>query len=189
LFYIASGRFQIGVCGLPEIYEHTEIDFNTDGLFLILKRYQPAWGNQRAVLRLMAGSRHGSLAEQHRLDLGGIGGLRAYDDKEFSGNRLLMFNIDYMFGGDILQRIPLQNIPVFGTLWSTLSLALFLDTGWTGETNVDNGIFAGFNDISLKSDVGFSLSVLDGIFRMDVAKRTDRSDKDVRVTFRLMQAL
>jgi outer membrane protein assembly factor BamA len=173
---------------LAAIYEHTAMDFDTDGLFVILKRYQTTWGNHRAVLRFMAASRHGSLAEQHRLDLGGIGGLRGYADKEFSGNRLMMINIDYMFGGDLLQRIPLQNLPFFGPLWSTLSLALFFDAGWVGETGVTDGILNGFDDVSLKSDVGFSVSVLDGIFRADVAKRTDRSNDDIRVTFRLLQS-
>lgn len=182
---------------LEAIYEHTFEDFateihDTDGLFLSLKRFQQMFGNQRLLIRFMLGTRHGSLAEQYTMDIGGIGSLRGFDDKEFSGNRMVMLNANYLFGGDLLQKIPLQRVPVFGGLWTILSLAIFADTGWAWTTNPEDGLLDGFGQLTqnldnLQTDVGFSILVLDGVFRMDVAKRTDRSNDDFRITFRLLE--
>lgn len=175
------------------IFEHTEEDFDTDGLFLTVKRYQQTMGNQRLLLRAMLGSRTGSLFEQHVLDLGGLGNLRAYDDKEFIGNRMFMFNANYMFGGDILQKIPLQNIPYLGALWTTLSLGAFLDTGKAYTVAQDKGVLDGLDDAfdDLKTDFGLSLLVLDGVLRMDFAWRADSvpGKDDYRITFRLLESL
>lgn len=175
---------------LAGIYEHTADDFDTDGLFLTVKRYFQTFGNNRLLLKGMLGTRHGSIADQHTIDLGGIGSLRAYDDKEFTGNRMVMFNANYLFGGDILQKIPLQDIPFIGAFWTTLSLGVFLDTGWADFTDVDDGIFSGFGDIDLQTNVGFSVLVLDGVLRMDVARRTnsDPGKDDYRITFRLLES-
>lgn len=175
---------------LEAIYEHTLEDFDTDGVFLTIKRYQQTFGNQRMYIRAMIGTRHGSLFEQHRIDLGGIGSLRGFDDKEFSGNRLVMLNANYLFGGELLQKIPLQKIPVFGTLWAALSLGIFVDTGWAWATDPADGLVDGFGQLSLdnlQTDVGFSVLAFEGVARLDVAKRTDRSDDDFRVTFRLLE--
>ena len=179
------------------IFEKTFEDFDTDGLFLTLKRYQQTWGNQRLLLRTMVGSRRGDitvggegylLTEQYAIDLGGLGSLRGFNDKEFFGNRMFMLNANYLFGGDLLQKIPLQRIPFFGNLWTTLSLAVFMDTGFAWRADADAGLFSGFDDIdNLKTDVGFSILVLEGVARFDVAKRTDHSSDDWRLTFRLLE--
>ncbi len=179
---------------LQGTFEHTVDDFDTDGLFITLKRYQQTLANHRLVVRALLGSRSGSLATQHRMSLGGLGSLRAFDDKEFSGNRLFMLNANYFFGGDILQKIPLQNLPVAGAFWSTLSLGAFLDTGWVGLTDIDDGLLSGFDDLTLdnlETNVGVSVLVLDGMFRMDVARRTSSGPgrDDFRVTFRLLESL
>ncbi len=170
------------------IYEHTLEDFDTDGFFLTVQRYQQTFGSQRLILRGMAGSRTGSLAEQHSIDLGGIGSLRAFDDKEFGGNRMVMLNANYLFAGDLLQKVPLQNIPFLGAFWTTLSLGLFMDTGWADLSPVGDGLFSGFDNLDLNTDFGVSLLVLEGVFRMDVARRTSstRGRDDYRITFRLL---
>ena len=98
-------------------------DFETDGMFLTVKRQQPTLSNQRLFLRTLVGSRRGSLAEQHTIDLGGIGSLRGFDNKEFTGNRALTLSATYHFGGDVLQKIPLESIPWFGGLWSASLIA------------------------------------------------------------------
>lgn len=174
------------------IYEHTVDDFDTDGLFLTVKRFQQTFGTHRLLLRALLGTRRGSLAEQHTMDLGGIGSLRAFDDKEFSGNRMFLFSANYLFGGDILQRIPLQEVPLFGTLWTTLSLGVFLDAGQTHVAAVDGGLLTELGDVfdDLEADVGFSVLVLDGVLRLDVARRTSSAPgkNDYRVTFRLLES-
>ncbi len=190
---------------LEAIYEPTFEDFKTQGLFLTLKAYRPTWSNQRLLARVMLGTRSGdiagprasgapvdSLADQYAIDLGGLGTLRGFDDKEFMGNRMFMLNFNYWFGGDILQKIPLRNVPLFGTFWSTLSLGLFVDTGWAWVSDPDRFLLDGFGALrpaNLKTDVGVSLAVLEGVVRLDVAKRTDRSRDDFRVTLRILEKM
>lgn len=190
---------------LEAIYEKTFEDFNTDGLFLSVRRYHQTFANQRIVIRGMVGTRRGdlsaprmsgspvdSLVEQYSIDLGGIGSLRGFEDKEFSGTRMFMLNVNYLFGGDLAQKIPLHNVRFVGALWSTLSFGLFLDTGWAWTTEPTNGLLDGFGRLTLgnlKTNVGWSVLVLDGVFRLDVAKRMDRSSDDLRVTFRLLEKL
>lgn len=182
---------------LEGIYERTFGDFDiddqdTDGLFLNIKRFQQMFGNQRLLIRGMIGTRRGSLAEQYVMNLGGIGSLRGFDDREFTGNRMVMLNANYLFGGDLLQKIPLERIPVIGGFWTALSLGIFLDTGWAWVTNPDNGLFDGFRQLTvdrLKTNIGLSFLVLDGLLRLDIAKRTERSKDDIRITFRLLEKL
>ncbi|MFQ5676161.1 MAG: BamA/TamA family outer membrane protein, partial [bacterium] len=185
------------------IYEKTFDDFDTDGLFLTIHRFQQTFGNHRLFIRGMVGTRRGdiglragnlspgvpdTLFQQYSLDLGGFGSLRGFDEKEFTGNRMVMLNFNYLFGGDILQQVPLQRIPFFGALWSALSLGVFVDTGWAWTTSdLDDGLLSGFDDLDLKTDVGLSLLALEGVLRLDIAKRTDRSNDDFRVTFRLLK--
>ncbi len=189
---------------IEAIYERTFEDFNTDGLFLSVKRYQQTFGNQRLFLRGMVGMRRGnialpnpsnssidSLAEQYSTNIGGIGSLRGFDDEEFSGNRMFMLNANYLFGGDLLQKVPVQNIPFFGAFWSMLSFGVFVDTGWAWTTeSVSDGLFNGFNQLTpdnLKTNIGLSIYVLEGVFRLDIAKRLDRTNDDFRITFRLLE--
>jgi len=186
---------------LEGIYERTMGDFDTDGLFLTIKRFQQTFSNQRLLIRGMVGARRGdigvksslaalpdTLFEQYSIDLGGIGSLRGFEDKEFTGNRMVMLNANYLFGGDILQKVPLQGIPFFGAIWTMLSLGVFVDTGWAWTTDdLDAGLFSGFGDLDLQTNVGVSLLVLEGVLRLDLAKRTDRSNDDYRITFRLLK--
>ena len=172
------------------IFEKTFEDFKTDGLFITVRRYQQTWGNQRVLARARLGSRHGSLAAQHTLDLGGIGTLRGFDDKEFVGNRMVLFNANYLFNGDISQRIPLHGIPFFGNLWTAISFGAFFDAGWLNTVDPEEGMFNGFGDLALddfKANLGLSVLVLEGVLRLDIAKRTDRSNDDFRVTFRFLE--
>ncbi|MCG8608557.1 BamA/TamA family outer membrane protein [bacterium] len=182
------------------IYERTLEDFDTDGLFFSVKRYQPTFGNQRLLIRGMLGTRRGdiatgtsdTLASQYSIDIGGVGSLRGFEDKEFSGNRMFMLNANYLFGGDLAQKVPLQNVPFFGSLWSALSFGLFLDTGWAWTVDPSSGMTSGFDELNfdnLQTNVGLSILLLEGVLRMDIAKRTDRSQNDFRVTFRLLEKL
>ena len=186
---------------LEGIYERTMGDFDTDGFFLTFKRFQQTFSNHRLFIRGMVGARRGDIGiksgrvaiqdilfEQYSIDLGGIGSLRGFDGKEFTGNRMVMLNANYLFGGDILQKVPLQGIPFFGAIWTALSLGVFVDTGWAWTTDdLDAGLFSGFGDLDLQTNVGVSLLALEGVLRLDLAKRTDRSDDDYRFTFRLLK--
>ncbi len=177
---------------IENTFERTGNDFSTNGAFLTVKRYQPTFDDQKLVGKFMFGSRTGSFAYQHLLALGGLTSLRGYNEKEFLGNRLLFANVNYVIGqrafGGLLQKFPLINKLPF---WQLISLGVFAETGyaWFADPrDPDAGLFDfgqfGFND--LRSDVGFSLLVTEGILRVDFAKRTDRGADDWRVTFRIL---
>ena len=177
---------------IENTFERTGNDFSTNGVFLTVKRYQPTLDDQKLVGKFMFGSRTGSFAYQHLLALGGLTSLRGYNEKEFLGNRLLFANVNYVIGqrafGGLLQKFPLINKLPF---WQLISLGVFAETGyaWFADPrDPDAGLFDfgqfGFND--LRSDVGFSLLVTEGILRVDFAKRTDRGADDWRVTFRIL---
>jgi outer membrane protein assembly factor BamA len=172
-------------------FERTAKDFETTGLFLTLKRYQPTFSDQKLLAKVMFGSRSGSFAYQHLLTLGGLSSLRGYREKEFAGNRLLYANVTYQVGqsafGGFLRRLPLHYIP----FWETLSFGFFAETGyaWIADLNdKDAGLFdlGNFDWRDLRSDVGFSLLVTEGLLRVDFAKRNDRGYDDWRVTFRIL---
>lgn len=170
------------------IFEKTFDDFETTGLFLTAKRFQPTFGNQRIKAKLHFGTRSGSFAAQHLMGIGGVGSLRAYDNKEFIGNRALFGTVQYSFDGDLLQKIPLHSIP----FWETLSLGLFYDFGyaWAADPqDADAGLLKlGDFDLSdLRSDIGFSIIFTQGLLRLDVAKRLDRSGDAWQVYFRILE--
>ncbi|MGH7601788.1 MAG: BamA/TamA family outer membrane protein, partial [bacterium] len=172
-------------------FERTSKDFATNGLFLTMKRYQPTLSDQKLLAKIMVGSRTGSFAYQHLLALGGLSSLRGYREKEFIGNRLLYANITYQIGqsafGGLLRRLPLHYVP----FWETLSLGFFAETGYAwiadpGNPDLELFDFGKFSTNDLRSDVGFSLLVTEGLLRVDFAKRTDRGRDDWRVTFRIL---
>ncbi|MFQ5632662.1 MAG: BamA/TamA family outer membrane protein [bacterium] len=169
------------------IFEKTFDDFETSGLFLTAKRFQPTFGNQKIRARLLFGTRSGSFAFQHLMGIGGIGSMRGYESKEFIGNRALFGTMQYNFGGDILQKIPLHKIP----FWETLSLGLFYDFGyaWIADPqDTDAGLldFGDFGLDDLRSNIGFSIIFTEGLLRFDVAKRLDRSGNAWQVYFRIL---
>jgi outer membrane protein assembly factor BamA len=169
------------------IFEKTFDDFETTGLFLTAKRFHPTFGNQKIKAKLLFGTRSGSFAFQHLMGVGGIGSLRGYENKEFIGNRALFGSLQYAFGGDILQKIPLQKIP----FWETLSLGLFYDFGYAwiaDQKNAGAGLldFGEFGLSDLRSNIGFSIIFTEGLLRFDVAKRLDRSGDAWQVYFRIL---
>ncbi|MCA9731619.1 MAG: BamA/TamA family outer membrane protein [Deferribacteres bacterium] len=165
------------------IFEKTTGDFETNGLFSTLKYFRTSFGNQRLQSKLMIGSRTNAWAAQHLMGLGGPGSLRGFEPKEFYGDRLLHGSINYYFGGDILQNLPLGFIP----FWDTFSLGAFFDFGdaWLANgmeypasantANSDNALldFSQFSTEKVHTSPGVSLLIAEGLMRFDFAKRTD----------------
>ena len=179
--------FPISGWTIDAIYEHTTGDSTTNGLFLTLKYFQSIYSLQRFRTKVMFGSRVGSMAEQHTMDLGGLGTLPGFKDKEFqNGNRFLLFNFQYLFGGELLSKLPLSFIP----LYDALTLSVFADIGWLNWEKEENfSSFFGFDKIEtnkLKTDVGLALSISEDMFLIKFAKRTDRSDDAWRIIGRLI---
>jgi len=176
-------------------FEREFNDYTFTGLHAGLKRTQLGFGSQTLIASATGSIRIGTAAEQYLFDLGGIGTLRGYGFKEYSGNTRLMFDAEYQFNGDILQKIPLQKIPFY----SSLALSLFYDAGLAWFSNdekeiSDNpGLYSiyssyketgnGIDDI--KSSVGASLYIFNKMLRLDFARRLDTDRNPWKVTLRL----
>jgi hypothetical protein len=174
---------------LEGIAEYTHGDqVTTQGLFMTIKRLLPTFGSQQLQMKIMVGARKGcdQRDEQYLMDMGGIGSLVAYNDKEFkNGNRFLYGTAHYLFNQGFMGRRPIRYLPfsnqfVFG---------IFAESGWLcfGEKNsnpVDD--FSRLKIQDFKTDVGLSLHLSDELARIDVAKRTDRAKDAWRITVRLM---
>ena len=171
--------------------EHEFKDFNFDGIHFLVERMHLGWGSQTLIAGLQGGFRNGTTAEQYLMDLGGIGTLRGYDFKNFTGTKMLIFKGNYLFNGDLLGKIPLQFVP----LYSSMAAGVFFDAGltWFGKDKrrsfsqgplplqgIETG--SGINDI--KSNIGVSLLLLDGLGKIDIARRLDRSKDAWKITFR-----
>ncbi len=169
------------------VFQKTFRDFETNGLFLTVKYFRPTFANQRLKTKLLFGSRTGSTAFQHLLTVGGIGTMRGYGFKEFVGNRMLFGTVQYQFGGDVLQRLPLGFIP----FWDTLTLGAFVDFGyaWMAQGSGEAGLLRfgdNFSITDLRSNFGFSLNIAEGLLSLETARRTDVSGADWNVFFRVL---
>ena len=64
-----------------------------------MRRYQPVSQGSRLDLRLRLGRATGSVPRQYHFDLGGFSSLRGYGFKEFSGDRMVLFNAEHWLQG------------------------------------------------------------------------------------------
>jgi len=185
--YVETSNWQLGVVFERELY-----DFGFTGAHFLIQRTQISYGNQTLIAGLRGGYRDGTVSEQYLMDLGGIGSLRGYQFKEFTGNRRIFFECNYLFNGDLLQSIPIQAIP----LYSSLESGVFFEAGLAWINKKDRkllppgGIPSGSLETGsrlrdIKSDIGVSLFILDGAARIDFARRLDRKKDPWKITFRL----
>ena len=174
----------------------SDLDFQRQ--ILDVRRYQPLGWDEGLDLRLRIGSSNGVLPPMYWFDLGGLSTLRGYRHKEFTGDRMLLANIEY----------TLETSELDWTLFDEMNLVLFVDSGcaWFAESNtpemqlywpmdpkyVDkmnekklDDSFSSLTWSSLKTNVGIGLSSEDDDFRINFAKRTDVGDGDIVVTIRL----
>jgi len=158
-------------------------EFAYNGLQMGFTRHQKTvWGNQAFIVQgRLAARSHTS--EQFLFDLGGLGTLRGYDIKEFSGNRMLMASIDYLFRGDIFRRIPIPAAHLFHVI-------LFADTGWTQTVPRSRSLVDGFqnaNPTNFKTDIGIALAITERLVRLNIARRLDRSFDYLTVSARIFR--
>jgi hypothetical protein len=128
-------------------------DFSYDIVQATLAHYQRVTPKQHFGIRLKGGYSDQDLPLDRWLFLGGVGSLRGYDYKEFSGNRYMLANFDYYF-----------------EFSNDFSVALFADAGKTGFGK------RAFNDANLKTDIGAGVIFNDDI-RIDLAQRLDDADE------------
>ncbi|MFC1554655.1 DUF5686 family protein [candidate division KSB1 bacterium] len=175
-------------------------NFDYTGFDFLISRTQLSWGSQTLKINLNGRFKFGTTVEQHLFDLGGIGTLRGYGFKEFTGNRMLYLESTYFFGGDLMQKLPLHFIPFY----STFKTSVFFETGmtWIHEPFITEPSLTGYSNPNIyeretgtrfkdiKSDIGVSLYFLnffDGTFRLDTAVRLDGYENPVKTTFRLIK--
>ena len=162
-------------------YERGLRDFVFNGLTLEAKRYQKVmFGRQALIVRARLSTRE-STAPQFLFGLGGVGTLRGYDIKEFRANRLVFFNFEYAFQGDLLPRIPARGFPL-------LNLTIFVDTGWTRLVPESAHLFEGFGDLgftAFRTSTGLGIALPRQLLRLDIARRLDRADASWTLSVRL----
>ncbi|MGH7493686.1 MAG: BamA/TamA family outer membrane protein [bacterium] len=166
-----------GEFNLPE----WESDFAFDRVIVDLRRYQPVGFGKNLDFRLRAGSGRGILPAQYLFDLGGLSTLQGYRLKSFTGDRMLLGNLEYRIDAG---RSRLRDIPLLGEL----NLVFFGDAGMTWDAEDKSGIgesFDYFRFDRLNTSAGIGLTDNDGHVRLNFAKRLDVGDADLVVTFRL----
>jgi hypothetical protein len=154
--------------------------FDFDRLIVDVRRYQPLGYGKNFDIRLRAGAGRGVFPRQYLFDLGGISTLRGYRFKEFTGDRMVLANVEYRLSSGSSR---LHHIPVI----EEFNLILFADAGlaWFADGAAPEKSFDSLTWSKLKTDVGLALTDREGQVRLNFAKRTDAGGKDVVVTFRL----
>jgi len=159
-------------------------DFEYNGYRIGIKKYKRTFGPQMLVIRGLLGVRDRNVGEQFLYDLGGIGTLRGYGHKEFTGNRVGMINIDYLFNRALIKKLPLRSLPFY----TTMSLIAFFDAGWTNLGKSPLNRSSSFDISDIKSNIGIGYSFGRDLVRINLAKRLDGGD-GFKITIRLLQRL
>ena len=159
-------------------------EFDFDRVIVDLRRYQPIGYGKNLDFRLRAGSARGALPEQFLFDLGGLSTLRGHRFKEFTGDRMVLGNLEYRVSAG---KSRLRDVPLLGEL----NMILFADAGWVWTAEDNSRLDESFDTLTadvLKFDYGIALTDSDGRVRLNFARRTDTGAGDIVVTFRLNRA-
>lgn len=144
-------------------------DFDFTHTLVDVRHYQSLSDDDQLSMRIRAGSLEGMAIVQRMFELGGANTMPAYGFKEFSGNRMILGNVEYQMGGDIIDE---------AFFWpSFLDLIFFGNAGAVANVPTKQELYEGFDALSaksVKSDVGFALSWHDGNARLGFAWRTDK---------------
>ncbi len=132
--------------------------------------YQPLFRGLQLNMRLRAGTSAGILPLQRLYQIGGFNSLSAFTYKEFSGNRLLLFNAEMLFSPELFRHSSFFPL-------NTVTLILFGDVGQVQAAG-SVGLTSGWdliNSHDFKSDFGVGLGNGSGSVRIFLAWRTDIS--------------
>lgn len=159
-------------------------NFEYYGLSVNIKKYKRTFGPQMLIIRGFLAVRDRNVSEQFLYDLGGIGTLRGFGHKEFTGNRVGMLNVDYLFNRAIIKLLPLRIIPFY----TTMSLIAFIDAGWTNHGSDPFSASRSFDSNDIKTNIGIGYSGGRDMIRIDFAKRLD-GEGGIKITLRFLQRL
>ncbi len=164
-------------------YQRLNSDFQFTRYQLSVTRYQPLSRWENLDVRLMAGTATGTLPLQKTFYLGGISTLRGFDYKEFSGNNLVLVNVEYRISSGILKNDRIFFLRPFSAI-------LFMDTGyaWNHPTHSIRKTFAGAGLHDVQTDIGIGLGDEKDLFRVDIAKPLSRKNGDYKIDLRVNYA-
>ena len=140
-----------------------------------LRRYQPIGRGTRVDFRMRLGTAKGRLPSQYLYDLGGLSSLRGYGFKQFSGDRMVLFNAEYWIDGDTHWRhgsMPLED----------MAMGVFFDAGSAWSAADAQNPFDRLDylvsqpgrieeELDLKKSFGFALEM--GDTRLNIARALD----------------
>ena len=146
-------------------------DFNYNKFEITSLNYIKLDDHTLFKMRLMAGSITGEAPDFKNFALGGIGSLRAAGYKSYKGNRMLMSNVEVIFGD--LWDYDDGELEIDG-----LYLTLFLDSGWSDFVSSNsNDPFSGFDSFSFASMIhNIGAGIGTGFVRIEVATPVAGSD-------------
>lgn len=159
--------------------------------------YFPLSWDEHITMHLRGGTSTGILPPMYWFDLGGISSLRGMRFKDMTGDRMVLGNMEYHLRAGDGNFLGMDLI-----LFIDSGLAWFANEEMPGIANawpVDAELQAAADETapedsfdqlkwtSLRTNVGIALASPDGDFRINFAKRVDKSGQDVIVTFRICQ--
>jgi hypothetical protein len=147
-------------------------DFDYDQYTLDIRRFQPLGRYDNFNIRMRVGTAGGPLPQQKIYEIGGLGTLNAFPFKSEIGNRMVLFNAEYIVDGNFLEELD------FWPTWilHSFNFILLTDAGFTRPMAVNDSPFDGFDNITwseFKHDFGVAIGNRAGSFRIGVAWRTD----------------
>lgn len=133
-------------------------------------------------IRLRGGSITGNAPVQRRFELGGIGTMRATPYKFYSGNEMLLSNIEMHFGTERQNDSDWIDFDDF-------TFSVFLDSGWTYDSDKlrnGNDPFTGFSAFDFKDvehDIGMGIG--SSFIRLELAWHLNNLDQKPALWIRL----
>jgi hypothetical protein len=148
-----------------------------------IRRYQPIGRGTRLDLRLRLGTAKGPLPSQYAYDIGGLGSVRGYGFKEFSGDRMVLLNAEYWVDADAHWRgaVPIND----------MGIGVFFDMGsaWKARDKGDpfdrRSLAAAGQPQEIEWAKSLGLAVALGNVRIQVAKPLDAAEQEWQFTLRL----
>jgi hypothetical protein len=147
-----------------------EFDFNS--YTIDMRRYQSISKYDNINLRFRGSSATGYLPLQKQFTLGGISTLPAYRFNEFSGNRMLLLNAEYIVNGKMFDDV--EFFPSW--LLRNINMIFFADAGYVNDVDYHANTFNGFESLTkktIRSDWGVGIGTKDAKLRLGFAWRTD----------------
>ena len=147
-------------------------DFHFGQYIFDIRRYQPISQFDNLNVRFRVGTSEGTLPIQKRFEIGGLSTLHAYPFKSEAGNRMLLFNAEYILNADFLN--DLEFWPSW--LMRRINVLFMSDAGLTRDIPTSMAWNEGFSGITwseFKHDFGVGVANRNGSFRLAVVWRTD----------------